>query len=131
MIVLDTHALIWFSDDLKKFSDKALKIININKKGKSIYVSSISIWEIALLVKGGKLNLSLDIDSWIFQLEKASYIHFIPLNNEIGIKSVYLPGTFHKDPADRIIVATARSLGAKLITADSKIRSYKHVQTVW
>lgn len=129
MIVLDTHTLIWWLKDKTKLSVQAKRQIDLAKKNNGIYISSISIWEIALLVQKGKVDLGMDVKLWIEKLRKSS-LHFVPVDNEIALTSVYLPGNFHKDPADRIIVATARCLGAKLITVDAKIRAYKHVQTV-
>jgi PIN domain nuclease of toxin-antitoxin system len=58
-------------------------------------------------------------------------VSFVPVDNDIAVKSIELPGEFHKDPADRIIVATARKLGAPLVTVDDRIRSYPHVRTLW
>jgi PIN domain nuclease of toxin-antitoxin system len=131
MIVLDTHTLIWLSDNPSKLSAKALKVIREYQKAKDIYVSSFTVWEIALLVKKERLTLSLPFNTWIEKIESTNYLHFVPVDNAISIDAIYLPGNFHSDPADRIIVATARSLGAKLVTADAKIRKYKHVKTVW
>src|SRR5690349_12406165 len=96
-----------------------------------ILVSSISAWELAMLVARGRIDLSMDISQWLAVAGEIEALKFVPVDNDIAIKSVELPGEFHKDPADRIIVATARKFAAALVTADEKIRAYPHVRTIW
>lgn len=96
-----------------------------------IYISSISTWEIALLVRKGRLELTIPVEDWIARSEALSFVQFVPLDNRIALRSNHLPGELHEDPADRIIIATALMLGAPLITKDTKIRDYPHVKTVW
>ena len=84
-----------------------------------------------MLVNRGRLDLTMDIEEWLTVVGQIEAVRFVPVDNEIGLKSVELPGDFHKDPADRLIVATARKLAAPLVTADDKIRAYPHVQTIW
>ena len=79
----------------------------------------------------GRLSLAIDTSKWFAILGQIEAIKFIPVDTEISIKAVELPGDFHKDPPDRVIVATARKLGLPLVTADEKIRSYPHVRTIW
>lgn len=132
MIVLDTHVLIWFINSPEKLSEKVRKRINLEiKKSDNILISSISIWEIYLLVKKGKLKFTVDVDTWIEKVEKLDFLRFVSINNKIAAKSVTLPGTFHNDPADRIIVSTALQEGATLITSDSRILKYSHIQSMW
>ena len=131
MILLDTHALLWWVNDPKKLSFKAAKKINEEKAEGIIFVSSISVWEISLLIKKNRLGLNLDAQDWFKEIETLPFIQFVPIDNHIAAKSVNLPGEFHSDPADRIIVATAREKGADLVTSDEKIRKYQHVQTIW
>ncbi|OGM64207.1 twitching motility protein PilT [Candidatus Woesebacteria bacterium RIFCSPLOWO2_01_FULL_39_14] len=131
MILLDTHVLIWWLNGSAKLSNKALREIKNSKKKEKIFVSSISIWEIAMLVKKKRLKLTLNVESWIREVERLTYINFLPVDNNIAFESVYLPEFKHKDPADRIIVATARGLRAKLITSDIRILRYPHIQTIW
>ena len=131
MIILDTHSFVWLIKTPLKLSAKAKKEILKAQKEKEIFISSISAWEIALLVKEGKLNLGIEVSQWVEKLARNSAIHFIPVDNEIAIKSVNLVDFTNKDPADRIIVATAKHLGAKLITSDRRILKYKGVQAVW
>ena len=132
MIVLDTHILVWLISTPEKLSPKAQKTINNEiKRGKQLLVSSMSVWEICLLVKKGKLKLPSGLDAWFDKLEQFTFLQFIPVDNKIAAKSVNLPGKFHDDPADRIIIATACEYGVKLATADKRILKYRHVQSVW
>ncbi len=132
MIVLDTQALIWWIDNSGKLSKKALKAIKEEKPNKeSILISSISALEIYRLVKNGKLQLTTHAESWIEKIESLPFIKFIPVDNKIAALSVNLIDFLHKDPADRIIIATALNLGARLITSDKKILNYPHIRSVW
>jgi len=131
MIVLDTHAWIWFTSKPEALSKKAQKALKAAVKEKNVLVSSISVWEVALLVNKKRLKLSMDVTDWIAKSESLPFIQFIPVSNSIAVKSVNLPQPLHPDPADRIIIATALSLGAPLVTKDKKISAYAHVKTIW
>lgn len=132
MILLDTHVLIWWVDNPSKLSSKAQNLIESSiKKEESIIVSSISVWEIFLLTKKSRLGFTIDINSWLEKVESLGFLQFIPVDNRIASKSILLPEPLHNDPADRIIIATAREYGAKLVTSDKKILGYKHVKAFW
>ena len=132
MIVLDTHVLVWWvTGQTAELSRKALSAIEKEAAGGEILVSSISAWEIAMLVERGRLQLTMDVEQWLNIITEIDAVRFVPVNNRIAVKSVALPGEFHKDPADRLIVATARDAAAPLITADEKIRQYAYVATIW
>jgi PIN domain nuclease of toxin-antitoxin system len=131
MIVLDTHAWIWFTSKPEALSKKAQKAVDAAVKEKNVLISSISVWEVALLVKNKRLKLSMDVTDWIAKSENLPFIQFIPVSNSIAVKSVNLPQPLHPDPADRIIIATALSTGASLVTKDKKISDYAHVKTIW
>lgn len=132
MIVLDTHALLWWaSGDQAQLSAAAIHAVERELEGGQIVVSSISAWELAMLVARDRIALSMDIEAWLSVVSQIEAVSFVPVDNEIAVKSIELPGDFHKDPADRIIVATARKLAAPLVTADNKIRDYPHVRTIW
>lgn len=131
MILLDTHTLIWWIHESSRLSQKARKAIQYEKENGKLFVSSVSVWEICLLVKKERLQLSMDTDSWLEKIKSLPFVQFIPVDNTIAFKSVFLPGEFHADPADRMIVATAREKGVKLVTGDERIQKYPHVQTVW
>lgn len=132
MIILDTHVLVWWVSNPEKLSDKAQKLIEREaKKGNEILVSSISVWEICMLIKKNRLKLTMDTDTWIGKIEQITFLQFIPVDNKIAEQSVNLHGTFHNDPADRMIIATALNYGAVLITSDRKILNYPYVQSIW
>lgn len=131
MIVLDTHVWIWWISTPESLSKKAKRFIDEAATENNIAISSISAWEIAVLVSRGRLKLTMSPADWVAASEALPFFEFIPVTNNIALKSVQLPGVLHNDPADRIIVATALSLGAALITKDEKIRNYPHVKTIW
>ena len=131
MIVLDTHALVWWVTGDTSLSKKAKNAIARELAGGEIVVSSISAWEIAMLVAREKLVLTMDVGRWLVTVGEIEGVRFVPVDVEIATKSVALPGEFHNDPADRMIVATARKLAVPLVTKDAKIRSYAHVKTIW
>lgn len=131
MILLDTHAWLWFVSNPELLSKKANRVVDSALREEKIFISSISAWEVALLVYNKRLQLTLDVADWIAKSEMLPYFQFIPVDNAIAIKSVSLPKPLHSDPADRIIIATAISLGASLVTKDKKILNYPHVKTVW
>jgi len=132
MIALDTHVLLWWVNDSGLLSTGAKKAIDKTlSEGSEIIISAISAWEVAMLIDKERLALSMDVESWFDEVSQIDGVRFVPVDSEIGIKSTALPGNFHKDPADRMIVATARKLAVPLVTADEKIRNYEHVKTIW
>lgn len=132
MIIIDTHILIWWVSGNSSLSPNATRAINdALDSGSEVIISSISAWEISMLIEKDRLVLSMDVESWLDEVTQIDGIRFVPVDNEIGIKSTRLPGHFHKDPADRMIVATARKLAIPLVTADEKIINYEHVKTVF
>jgi PIN domain nuclease of toxin-antitoxin system len=131
MIILDTHVWVWWVSSPNKISPSAKKIIDRSMENNEIFISSISAWEIAILVDKDRLRLTLEVNDWIARSERLRFVTFIPIDNSIALKSVFLPGDFHSDPADRIIVATAIIAGAPIVTRDEKILSYPYVETVW
>jgi len=131
MIVLDTHVWLWFISNPELLSNRAKKSIDAAVKEKGVIISSISVWEVALLVSKKRLTLTMDVSDWIAKSEMLPFMQFLPVNNSIAVKSVNLPSPLHPDPADRIIIATALSEGAALVTKDEKLLKYPHVETIW
>ncbi len=131
MILLDTHVLVWWLSDPEKLSLKVRKLLNSAQNEGEIAISAISIWEIALLVKKKRLELTIDAAIWIEKAIALPFLKIIPIDHHIAFKSVYLPEPFHEDPADRLIVATAMMQNLMLITRDSRIRAYGVVKTNW
>ena len=130
MIVLDTHALIWWVNGTADLSPEAIQAITTALEKNTLLVSSISAWELAMLVSRGRVALSMGVTEWLALVEQIQGLRFIPVDNGIAVKSTLLPGEFHKDPADRIIVATAQHFGATLISVDEKIRAYPHIRSM-
>lgn len=131
MIVLDTHAWVWFVSNPKLLSRNARRSIEVAMGEKGLFISSISAWEVALLVANKRLELTLEVTDWISKSEMLPFIQFVPVDNLIAVKSVNLPKPLHSDPADRIIIATAIALGAPWVPKDENILNYPHVKTIW
>ena len=131
MIVLDTHVWLWWISNPEKLSTDASLAIQEAVREDSVIISSISTWEVALLVKKGRLELTIDIRDWVRKTEGLPFVRFMPMDNTIALRSISLPGDFHPDSADRIITATAMTMGLPLVTKDEKILNYPHVQTLW
>jgi PIN domain nuclease of toxin-antitoxin system len=131
MILLDTHAWIWYLSNPELLSDRAREAVDAAKKDGGIHVSCISTWELFLLVKKGRLVLTQDETAWVHRAEGLSFLKFVPVDNEIVRLSVQLPPPLHDDPADRIIAATARALGLTLITKDERLLNYSHIASLW
>ncbi len=131
MIVLDTHIWLWWISNPENLSTAANQAIDQAITEDGIIISSISTWEVALLVDKERLKLSIDLRDWVRKTESLPFVRFMPVDNTISLRSVALPGQFHPDPADRIITATAMTMGLPLVTKDDKIISYPHVQTIW
>ncbi|TDI48421.1 MAG: type II toxin-antitoxin system VapC family toxin [Acidobacteria bacterium] len=131
MIVLDTHVWVWWVSGSTTLPGAVQDEIEASTGSGTLHVSSISAWEVALLVKQGRLDLTMDVVDCIAKSEAFPFLRFVPVDNNIAYRSTNLPGTLHKDPADRLIIATTLILGAKLITRDKNIRNYPHVETLW
>jgi PIN domain nuclease of toxin-antitoxin system len=128
VIILDTH--IWFyyvNDGPEKLP---AEVNNAIKNNNILGISIISCWEIAMLVAQERLRFSIDVQDWITQALKYKGTRLIELTPEIAVLATRLPGEFHKDPADRIIVASCLKLGVPLVTFDQRIKKWGHVQTI-
>jgi len=129
MIVLDTHTWVWWVHGDERLTQAQREIITANESD-LIGVSAMSCWEIAKLVEYQRLELSNPLEEWFDQALNYPGVQLLALTPEIAIESTRLPGQFHRDPADQIIVATARVYGCSLVTSDDKILNYPHVTTV-
>jgi PIN domain nuclease of toxin-antitoxin system len=127
MIVLDTHIWFWWMQNDPRLRPVIYAYLNTHLVT-GLGVSIFSCWKIAQLDAGGKIVLPAPIRSWLSVALQAPGIHLLELTPEIVVEANNLPGTFHRDPADRSIVATARVHGYPLVTEDNKIRQYPHVQ---
>lgn len=125
LILIDTHIWIWlFNGDERLKSSQCLPMIENASKRSSLQISAISVWEIGMLEVKGRISFEIDCMEWVNRALNVPGISLVPLTPEIAISSSRLPGDFHGDPADRIIVATARKTGALLITNDNQILAY-------
>ncbi len=129
MIVLDTHIWVWWVDGNDRLTETQAEIIKANEQ-EVIGVSAISCWEIAKLVEHKHLEWLCSPEDWFKRALSYPGILLLELTPEIALESTRLPGGFHRDPADQIIVATARVHGCPLVTSDEKILRYPHVETV-
>lgn len=128
MIVLDTHALIWWTLDSVMLSETARQLCNEIPHTGGI-VSAISLWEIGLKLKRGQLDLGLELDDYVNRLRSLKGLEIVAVDVEHWIANLQLPWD-HRDPADRTIVATAQLLDLPLISIDAAIRAY-YPKTIW
>ena len=132
-ILLDTHAWVWWVSDDRRLSKKAAAAIRrtAHDEDWGVWISTISIWEVAKKVEKKQLVLDRPVRQWMEQADDRAGSALAELSAAILLDSCELPQPFHGDPADQMIVASARHLGASLVTKDRKLRSYRHVQTLW
>lgn len=128
LILLDTHAWLWWIDGSERLGARARKAIASEIAGHGVAVSAISCWEIAMLVRKRRLELTMPVEDWIARCEALPYFTVIPIDARTAIRAAQLD-LEHGDPADRLIVATALSLGATLVTKDEALSP--HVRTLW
>ncbi len=130
MIVLDTHIWVWWVNADVRLSPEYQTRLQASEATQDLGVSVISCWEVAKLVEYGKLVLPLPVEDWLKQALAYPGIRLLELTPRIVVESTQLPAPFHRDPADQLIVATARGYNCPLMTEDSKILNYAHVQKV-
>ena len=124
MALVDTHALLWLLDGNERLGEKSRILTQQSAQDDSLYVSGITPWEIAMLVSKGRLVLVQEIGEWLRIAVSMPGVRMAPFSTDVSVASTRLPEAFHCDPADRIIVATARHLGAILVTEDKLILEY-------
>ncbi len=131
MIVLDTHVLVWWVSGSKPLSARAKREVRSAQAEGLLRASAISLLEISTAVRRGRLVLGVPLDQWREDLARLPELQLQPVTGEIAV----LAGSFEDpapgDPADRIIAATALALGAKLVTADARLRRLPRLSTVW
>jgi PIN domain nuclease of toxin-antitoxin system len=129
VILLDTHALLWMVSDAKRMSRRAREAIRKERQETGIAVATITLWEIAWLAHHHRIVVLGSVESFV--RETVARVILRPVTPEIAALAVRLPDAFPKDPADRLIAATAMVEGMPLVTADMRIRRSKVVETVW
>ena len=134
LLLLDTHCWLWAQlgmvQHLSRGAQSALKRA---ETAGQLRVSVISVWEVGMLEKRGRIGLPMNIRTWVGEALSKPGVSLAPLTPEIALESIDLPGELHGDPADRILVATARVLGATLLTKDKRLLEYsrfRHVRTL-
>lgn len=125
-LLLDTHVWLWLISGEKTLSSKSLSIIQTANETQTLYLSDISLWEMSMLASKNRIILNQPVLAWIHMAIKLTGVRLIRLTSEICVESTELPGMFHGDPADRLIVATARVMNLHLMTRDAKILEYGH-----
>jgi PIN domain nuclease of toxin-antitoxin system len=128
MIILDTHAWIWWNAESPLLSAKAKEEI---EKADQIGICSISIWELSMLIAKGRIGLKQDLNDWVNYSLNVPKMQLIYMKPAIAIKANNLPGVLHGDPADRIIAATTIIQGSQLVTKDKQLLKYPHLDTIW
>jgi len=126
LLLLDTHSLLWSMNNNPKLGLQAKEAIRLAYRERCALVSAITPWEIGLLVSKGRLQLGDDVMQWIRAAMAVPGVRLAPLEPDIAVASTRLPWEMHADPADRILVATARHLGATLVTADGALLEFAH-----
>ena len=126
--LLDTHILLWWRTDLGKLTRAQVRVLDeLEKRDEPIGLSAISLREFAMMAHRRRINLDMPIEQWLERIESHPLITILPLTTAIAVESVRLGDDFPRDPADQIIVATARCYALTLITADSAIRKWGKV----
>lgn len=129
MIVLDTHIWVWWVQGDRALSRRVGTLIERTER-RGLVVSVISCWEVALLAARGRLELPVPLGQWMTTALAYPGVQLAMLTPEIAIDAATLPGTFHRDPADRLLAATARALDCPLVTSDAAILAYPHVRRI-
>ena len=129
--VLDTHVWVWWHMHPKKLSKRVRSIISHPDQYEELLLSAISPWEFSKLLEKKRIGISCDPEEWIREALEMSKLRLVPLTPNLSYRSTTLPSPFHEDPADQIIVATAREEKATVLTKDKLIQEYTHVPTVW
>jgi PIN domain nuclease of toxin-antitoxin system len=129
VILLDTHALLWWALDPEQLSTTATqKLAEMERHGG--YASSISIWELGIKVTRGKLDMGIGIEELVRRIERSAAVELVPVDTTVWLRSLALDWD-HRDPADRVIVATALLRGVPLLTKDESLHAFAGVETLW
>ena len=130
MILFDTHVLLWLSAAPSKLSSKAKAAIeNARKNGEGMAISDVTLLELATMARKGRLQLSMTFESFLQEIEARFTV--LPITGRACVRTTTLPAAYPKDPADRVIGATALVEGLQLLTADKEILQSKAVPTIW
>jgi PIN domain nuclease of toxin-antitoxin system len=123
-LLLDTHVWIWLVRGERRIARDVQELMSASAGGRSMFLSVMSVWELSLLDAKSRISLSLPCLTWVRTALERSGAVTVPLTTEIAIESNHLPGPFHNDPIDRMLIATARIEGLALVTRDRAILDY-------
>ena len=129
--LLDTHIWIWWNMHPQKLSTRIHSLLSASEQYDSLLLSAISPWEFSKLLEKKRIGISCNPEEWIAEALDMTKLRLIPLTPTIAYRSTSLPQPFNGDPADQIIVATAREENATILTKDKIIRNYEHVRSLW
>jgi PIN domain nuclease of toxin-antitoxin system len=130
VILVDTHVVVWLAFEQNEISAKARTAIDDERKnGEGLAISDITLFELATLESKGRIRLDISLESFLQEVESRFVV--LPISARACARAMTLPVTYPKDPADRIIGATALVEGLFLLTADRGIRRSKAVRTIW
>jgi PIN domain nuclease of toxin-antitoxin system len=129
LILLDSHVLIWAVSDSKRLSSNAASAIRRARRGSGVAVSAISTYEVAWQIASGRVRAYSSIEASLLRFLEG--VTVLPISPQIAALATQFPDDYPRDPADRIIGATARSEGMTLVTKDERIRRSPLIRTVW
>ena len=130
MILVDTHVVVWLACEAHRLSKNAKAAIrDARNNGEGIAISDISLLELSTLVSKGRVRLQIGLESFLQEVEARLVV--LPITGRVCARALRLPPNYPKDPADRIIGATALVEGLPLLTADREVRGSRAVRTVW
>lgn len=133
-VLIDTHVWLWIAQGSDRLLETAgFTAIEKARSGGGVLISILSVWEVGLLASKGRIKLRRDTGSWIADALQEHDLRLQAMTVGIAVESTNLPGEFHSDPVDRILVATARELNIPLVTADARILAYAnsgHVRAI-
>ncbi len=130
MTLLDTHTWLWWLSSPELLSAEASRRIDAARQEANLVVSAFSVWEAAMLVKKGRLDPRMPLDEVVASCEQLPFLAFLPVTPRIAIDAVSLE-PLHADPADRLIVATARAHNAVVVTKDRALHAFPGLVCVW
>jgi PIN domain nuclease of toxin-antitoxin system len=129
--LLDTHTWIWWHMNPKNLSAKVISLLQDFTEYEELLLSAISPWEFSKLLEKKRIGISYDPEDWMQKAMSMPKLRLVHISPKVAYRSTVLPQPFHDDPADQIIVATARQEGATILTKDKRLLDYVHVESLW
>jgi len=130
VILIDTHVVVWLAFEQHRLSKNARGAIDhARQNGEGLAISDITLWELATLAGKDRIRLEISLESFLAEVEARFVV--LPITGRVCVRALGLPAAYPKDPADRIIAATALVEGLSLLTADRGIRRARALRTIW